>query len=70
MEEKCKYCSDIFGRSDPINAIGFQYTGIEMKVLGALGILRCRYYSNDDHVYDAQDSIPINYCPMCGRKFE
>lgn len=65
----CKYCNPDIGLA--LNHEGMQYSGIEMRVLGYVGILRCRIFECADlkKNFTTQDAVNINYCPMCGRRF-
>ena len=42
----CKYCNPDIGLA--LNHEGMQYSGIEMRVLGYVGILRCRIFECAD----------------------
>lgn len=69
-QDKCKYCSCSPDDNEPLNMTSIEYSGIEMLILRNTGILRCRYFLDYDGLFDAQDIVRINYCPMCGRRFE
>lgn len=69
-QDKCKYCSCSPDYNKPLNMTSIEYSGIEMLILGNIGILRCRHFPNYDELFDAQDIVFINYCPMCERRFE
>lgn len=65
----CKYCNPDIDYA--LNPEGMPYSGIEMRVLGYVGILRCRIFECADFEknFTTQDAVNINYCPMCGRSF-
>lgn len=65
----CKYCNPDIGLA--LNHEGMPYSGIEMRVLGYVGILRSRNFEDADFEknYTTQDCVNINFCPMCGRRF-
>lgn len=69
-QDKCKYCSYSPDYNVPLNMTSIEYSRIEMLILGNTGILRCRHFPNYDELFDAQDIVLINYCPMCGRRLE
>lgn len=59
----CKYCLKTEFRA--LNTT-IDYSGLEIAVSGS-GILRVRNY-NFKEIFETQDAVNINYCPMCGRK--
>lgn len=64
----CPYCNPDIRK--PLNDEGMLYSGLEIHVLGYVGILRCRSFPlNNIDTYTSQDAVNINYCPMCGRRF-
>lgn len=68
-ENKCPHCNPDIGLV--LNHHGMEYSGLEIRVLGRVGILRCRSFPLDNFdTYDTQDAVNINFCPMCGRRFE
>ena len=70
-QDKCRYCSCSPDYNEPLNMTSIEYSGIEMRVLGYVGVLRCRNFECADFEknYTTQDAVNINYCPMCGRSF-
>ena len=65
---KCPYCDPDVGLV--LNYDGMMYSGIEIRLLGRVGILRCRSFPLDNFdTYDTQDAVNIKFCPMCGRSF-
>lgn len=61
----CKYCNqNEFNKlNDTVN-----YSGLEIAI-SKNGMLRVRNYNFKD-IFETQDVVNINYCPMCGRKLE
>jgi len=59
----CKYCE-----TKEFKALNttLDYSGLEIAVSGG-GILRVRNY-NFKELFDTQDAVDINYCPMCRKK--
>ena len=71
-KEKCPYCNDPKTHFVRLNNT-VDYSGIEIALNGPARTLRCRTYyyspmSRAEGFDSTQDMIPINYCPMCGRK--
>ncbi|MBQ8298420.1 MAG: hypothetical protein IJX99_01120 [Clostridia bacterium] len=60
----CKYCEDKTGFT-PINRT-VDYSGLEIS-MSSKGMLRCRAYMFKE-LFETQDVVNINYCPMCGKK--
>jgi hypothetical protein len=63
----CEYCNKDTNGFIPINNT-VDYSGLEISI-NHKGMLRCRNY-NFKELYDTQDIVNINYCPMCGRSLE
>lgn len=59
----CKYCEEV--GFTPL-ADTKEYSGLEMSISKS-GMLRCRAYMFKE-LFETQDVVSINYCPMCGRK--
>ena len=59
----CKYCET--KKFKTLNTT-LDYSGLEIAISGG-GILRVRNY-NFKKLFDTQDAVDINYCPMCGRR--
>lgn len=59
----CKYCE-----TKEFKALNttVDYSGLEITVSGR-GILRVRNY-NFKELFDTQDAVNINYCPMCRKE--
>lgn len=59
----CEFCKgkEFIALNDTVD-----YSGLEIAVSGS-GILRARDY-NFKEIFEKQDVISINYCPICGRK--
>ncbi len=62
----CPYCHPADPK--PLNVETIKYSGLEFMLIARGSVLRCRSYKNaDDELYDSQDMVLIQYCPMCGR---
>lgn len=59
----CGYCNK--HEFEPLNTT-VNYSGLEIAISGS-GMLRVRNYNFKD-MFETQDAMNINYCPMCGRK--
>ena len=59
----CKYCEN--NEFEPLNATT-DYSGLEIAVSGK-GVLRVRNY-NFKELFESQDAVDINYCPMCRKE--
>lgn len=62
---KCAYCD----RSDNDFVLlnqSVEYSGIEIS-LNRQGMLRVRYYDENNQNFITQDIIEIKFCPNCGR---
>lgn len=62
----CAYCYSACDNR-ALSEESTMYSGIEMKIIGQCGALRARHYGDKD-IFDHQDIVNINFCPMCGRK--
>ena len=62
----CDYCKP--KRDGIVYCMNYpEYSGIEIT-MSHTGELCVRYYEDEyAHFLKAQDSININFCPMCGR---
>lgn len=62
MKMNCMYCTKRYPL--PLHS---DYSDIEAEFINDTGLLRIRVF---DESYDlqTQDTINLNYCPMCGRK--
>lgn len=45
-----------------------EYSSIEISILYNIRILRVRAGFNEKGIFNLQDAVHINYCPMCGKK--
>lgn len=61
----CPYCTPTPDNAQ-LNAGTVEYSGIELKIVGKARTLRARHYGEND-IFDHQDFVIINYCPICGR---
>ena len=67
MSEK-KQCACESFYFEPINETT-EYSGIEIAMCGKHPMLRVRVYGNPyKHIVTEQDTININYCPICRQK--
>ena len=69
---KCtKYCPYCTPTSDNrlLNAGTYDLSGIEVQIIGKSRVLRVRSYKNNDvgSLYENQEAVLIQYCPICGR---
>lgn len=64
----CGLCESFDNGFNLLNATT-GYSGLEIAI-SSKGMLRVRYYptTNEDSLYEAQDVVNINYCPICGKK--
>lgn len=65
-ERYCPYCFK--GDAKPLNTETIKYSGIELRLVGKATVLRARSMDEDGELYDKQECVLINYCPMCGRQ--
>lgn len=64
---ECPYCQK--GRLNALlNADTSHDTDLSVYVGYLNDALRVKHYDLEGDTSDAQDTIPINFCPMCGRK--
>ena len=76
----CEYCRtklDIDGKSvipanpKPIIDVKWNDLGLETDLLGGTLFINVDIYDEDDEPYAWKSYVmPINYCPMCGRKLD
>lgn len=59
----CEYCEK--NKFEPLNTT-VDYSGLEIAISRS-GVLRVRNY-NFKELFETQDAVNINYCPICGRK--
>ena len=64
MSDKCEYCNEDYSVLNPISD---KYSGLEISLMTKIKILRVRAYMHKE-LFETQDVININYCPVCGRK--
>ena len=64
----CKICSMPNNDFVVLNETA-EYSGIEIAV-NRQGILRVRYSSHGSKGFDTQDTVNIDYCPICGSPFK
>lgn len=60
----CEYCKEencFIPLNDTVD-----YSGLEMSI-SSKGMLRTRAYMFKE-IFETQDIVNINYCPMCGKK--
>lgn len=65
---KCPYCEANNNDFVLLNQTS-DYSKIEMA-LNRQGILRVRYYGDDDELWISQDIVEIHNCPLCGKEFD
>ena len=66
MELICPYCQ--LGRKNlALNHKTKKSTDISMKLVDDGNVLLGKHYDIEGDTFDAQDAVPINFCPMCGR---
>jgi len=63
----CPYCEITNDDFQPVNQ-SVEYSGIEIS-LNRKGLMRIRTYLNDSEIFDAQDTVELKYCPLCGKQF-
>lgn len=66
----CPYCEAPTNDFIQMNQNTIDYSCIEISI-NRQGILRARTYVRKDDLflYEHQDIIEINYCPLCGKPF-
>ena len=64
----CPFCAPTV-ENLPLNNTSANYSMLEIKIVGKDCFLRVRNLTSDG-LFDGQDMIRINYCPMCGRNLE
>lgn len=64
----CEYCKHENNDFVILNTT-VDCSNIEMAI-NRQGMFRIRHYTDENQVWFSQDLININYCPVCGRKFE
>lgn len=45
-----------------------RYSGVETVLFPKLKFIRTRVYWTQDSIFDTQDIINVEYCPLCGRE--
>ena len=65
---KCAYCDRKDNDFILLNQTT-DYSNIEMA-LNRQGMLRVRYYVDDNQVWFSQDIVEIKFCPNCGRSMK
>lgn len=66
--KRCKFCKSTNNEFIPLNDT-VDYSGIEIS-LHNKGMLRCRYYENEENNFKSQDIVNIKLCPFCGNKLK
>lgn len=61
----CKYCEEV-GFTPLSDTV--EYSGLEIS-MNKKGWIRCRAYMGKE-IFETQDVVSINYCPICGKKLE
>ncbi len=64
----CRYCENEYNDFVLLNETA-SYSDIEIT-LNRQGMLRVRAYDDDGWNWVSQDIVNVEYCPMCGRRFE
>ena len=63
----CQYCKERNNDFVILNNANM-YSGIDIEI-NRQGMLRVRVFNDEMDGFITQDILNINYCPMCGRKF-
>ena len=64
----CPYCTPTM-HNLPLNNESVSYSMLEVKIIGRGQVLRVRNLTPDG-LFDGQDMIIINYCPICGKNVQ
>lgn len=64
----CPYCTPTMNNL-PLNKESVDYSMLEVKIIGRGQVLRVRNLTPDG-LFDGQDMIIINYCPICGKNVQ
>lgn len=64
----CPFCTPTMDNL-PLNNTSVNYSMLEIKIISKGRLLRVRNLTPDG-LFDGQDMVWINYCPMCGRNLE
>lgn len=64
----CPFCTPTMDKL-PLNNGSVTCSMVEMKIIGRGKVLRARRLTPDG-LYDGQDMVLINFCPICGRDLE
>lgn len=64
----CPYCTPTM-HNLPLNKESVDYSMLEVKIIGRGQVLRVRNLTPDG-LFDGQDMIIINYCPICGKNVQ
>ena len=62
---ECKYCKEEYYTA--MNVDTFPISGLEIALNCKSADIRVRAYMDKD-LFESQEFVRINYCPMCGRK--
>ena len=66
--KRCKFCESTNNEFISLNDT-VDYSGIEIS-LHNKGMLRCRYYEDEENNFKSQDIVNIKFCPFCGNKLK
>lgn len=64
----CPYCTPTMDNL-PLNNGSVDFSMLEVKIIGRGQVLRVRNLTPDG-LFDGQDMIIINYCPICGKNVQ
>ena len=68
FERVCPYCTPTMNNL-PLNKESVDYSMLEVKIIGRGQVLRVRNLTPDG-LFDGQDMMIINYCPICGKNLQ
>lgn len=60
----CEYCNEDYKVLNTTR----EYSDIEISLMTKISCIRVRAIFDETGLFQTQDVININYCPMCGRK--
>lgn len=60
----CEYCNEDYKVLNKTK----EYSDIEISLYTSIKAIRVRAIFDETDLFQAQDVININYCPICGRK--
>lgn len=69
MSDICRYCTDDNFEQEWLDDLSEQKSDIHVRISRGK-FLRCTHYDWEGNADDDKIYIPINFCPVCGRKLK